>query len=76
MEPFRRIDGYPAGKDAAMLAIRRANAEAEHEERPRRPTADPKATPVKFRKIVDGDDREDLDDPSSLFWRGVWMTVF
>ncbi|WP_026621413.1 hypothetical protein [Ensifer sp. WSM1721] len=59
-----------------MLAIRRANAEAEHEERRRPTAADPKATPVKFRKLVDGDDGEDLDDPNSLFWRGVWMTVF
>ncbi|MCA1367395.1 hypothetical protein I6F15_08270 [Bradyrhizobium sp. BRP14] len=58
-----------------MLAIRRPNGEAEHEERPRR-AAEQKATHVKFRELVDGADAEDLDDPNSLFWRGVWMTVF
>lgn len=59
-----------------MFAIRRPNAEAAPEERPRPGAGEQRATPVKFRKLVDGADAEDLDDPNSLFWRGVWMTVF
>ena len=56
-----------------MLIIRKPEAEPERDHPKSR--ADRKPAPAKITKR-EPDDCEYLDDPNSLFWRGVWMTVF
>ncbi|MHC2492836.1 hypothetical protein ACVII0_006690 [Sinorhizobium meliloti] len=58
-----------------MLTINKPEPATEREGRPVPPANDRKPASAKIRKPAT-DDCERLDDPSSLFWRGVWMTVF
>lgn len=58
-----------------MLATRKPEPAAEREEHPVRPKLGGKPAPATIRKAAT-DDRESLDDPDSLFWRGIWMTLF
>ncbi|WEX73824.1 hypothetical protein PYH37_001167 [Sinorhizobium numidicum] len=58
-----------------MLIIRKPDAEEEIEKRVKT-APDPRPEAAKIRKKRPEDEREDLNRPDSLFWRGVWMTVF
>ncbi len=58
-----------------MLTIKEPEPATERERRPVAPMTGIKPAPAKIRKPAT-DDCERLDDPNSLFWRGVWMTVF
>jgi hypothetical protein len=42
--------------------------------RPLLPEAGPR--PAEYRLRYGYDEDEKFDDPNSLFWRGVWITVF
>ncbi|AFL51610.1 hypothetical protein USDA257_c30400 [Sinorhizobium fredii USDA 257] len=58
-----------------MLAIRKTVAEEEIEER-RPPLSEARPRATKDLLPMKAEERENLDDPKSLFWRGVWMVVF
>jgi hypothetical protein len=58
-----------------MLTIKKPEPATEREGRPVPPSTGIEPAPAKIRK-PSTDDCERLDDPDSLFWRGVWMTVF
>ncbi|MCZ4094560.1 hypothetical protein [Sinorhizobium psoraleae] len=45
-------------------------------ERRQEPAAARKVKPEEIRKLGMSRDEEDLRDRESLFWRGIWMTVF
>ncbi|PDT82501.1 hypothetical protein [Sinorhizobium sp. BJ1] len=59
-----------------MLTIRKPDAEEEHKER-HCLLSEGRSRPAKKLLQPDkADEREHLDGPNSLFWRGVWMVVF
>ncbi|PDT50247.1 hypothetical protein [Sinorhizobium fredii] len=58
-----------------MLIIRKPVTEVEIEER-RELQSEARPRRARGQSSCRVDEREDLDDPNSLFWRGVWMIVF
>ncbi|AWI61097.1 hypothetical protein V3589_00685 [Sinorhizobium fredii] len=58
-----------------MLIIRKPVTEEEIEER-RELQLEARPRRARDQSPNRADEREDLDDPNSLFWRGVWMIVF
>ncbi|WP_167333583.1 hypothetical protein [Sinorhizobium arboris] len=58
-----------------MLIIKKPKPAREGQEDSVPPVTGRKPVPAKITRPAT-DDCERLDDPNSLFWRGVWMTVF
>ncbi|WOS65115.1 hypothetical protein [Sinorhizobium fredii] len=58
-----------------MLIIRKPVTEEEVEER-RELQSEARPRRARDRSPCRVDEREDLDDPEWLFWRGVWVIVF
>jgi hypothetical protein len=57
------------------MAIIRKPISEERNDDCAKPMSKPRPMLVAWRTHED-DDFERLDDPNSLFWRGVWMAVF